>query len=479
MNVKMRYLTCLGLMMTGAVLALAEPTAREADFRAVPQVPQQQQPPPQQQQELEISLNNPAVHPKLGLPGFVTPEGDAELAEAARLLADVLWADLDFEREYYMIARKASASLPMAATADAIPVAQWRELGADAVMIGSLSRAGQNFTVDLKVISIRGVTTGQMAFGSTYENCTIRNPRFCAHSIADNFHKLTRGLDGVARTKLAFASDRDGTRMANRPVHEPGVGKEIYLTDYDGANQRRFTVNQSLNISPAWAPFGGQLGYVSYASGVPDLYIASLSEAGRAVSRPVAGTLSVQNWFPAWSPDAKRIAFASTRAGNLDIWVANVDGTGLLNLTPDTPRSAESKPTWSPDGRQIAFTSDRQGRNQIFVMSAEGTGRQVIVSQKSDCPTWSALGFIAFTLETDAGQEVAIFDWQTRQISVLTDGRGQNESPAISPSGRHVAFVTTRWGKEQIAIIDRRGENLRRITEVGNNRYPSWQPIGR
>jgi TolB protein len=112
-------------------------------------------------------------------------------------------------------------------------------------------------------------------------------------------------------------------------------------------------------------------------------------------------------------------------------------------------------------------------------MSADGQGRQVIVTQRSDAPTWSALGFIAFALQTDSGQEIAIFDWQTKETRIVTDGKGHNTSPVVSPSGRHIAFVTTRWGSDQIAVIDRRGENLRRITEAGNNTWPSWQPIAR
>ncbi len=470
----MRHITFLSVVIGGTVLALASPVAREAAFQTVPQTPQTQQ-----DRELIITLNNPATHPKLGLAGFVTPPGDGELATVARELADVLWADLDFEREYQMIGRKASAALPAVATAEAVPVAQWRELGADAVVIGSIRRSGQNFSVDLKVISVRGVSTSQQAFGSTYDNCTVRNPRFCAHSIADSFHKATRGLDGVARTKIAFASDRDGTRMTNRPTTKPGVGKEIYLADYDGANQRRFTVNQSLNVGPAWAPAGGLLAYVSWASTVPDIYVASMSDAARALTRPASAGLSVQNWHPAWSPDGNRLAFASNRTGTLDIWIVNRDGSGLTNLTPNTGSSAEGKPTWSPDGRQIAFTSDRQGKNQIFVMGADGQGRQVIISERCDSPTWSPLGFIAFALQSDTGQEIALFDWNTRQVRVLTDGKGRNSSPAVSPSGRHIAFVTTRWGGDHIAVINNRGEDIRRITETGNNTWPAWQPISR
>src|SRR5689334_8442401 len=64
----------------------------------------------QQQDEFSITLRNAAVHQKVGLPDFVVPAGDAELAAAAKTVADVLWNDIDFEREFYMIPRKSSAT---------------------------------------------------------------------------------------------------------------------------------------------------------------------------------------------------------------------------------------------------------------------------------------------------------------------------------------------------------------------------------
>ena len=62
-------------------------------------------------------------------------------------------------------------------------------------------------------------------------------------------------------------------------------------------------------------------------------------------------------------------------------------------------------------------------------------------------------------------------------MKILTDGVGSNESPAIAPNGRHIAFVTTRWGHKQLAIIDRTGQNIQKITEVGDNEHPTWQPF--
>jgi TolB protein len=264
--------------------------------------------------------------------------------------------------------------------------------------------------------------------------------------------------------------------MLGRPDANPGQAKEIYISDYDGANQQRFTANQSINIHPVWSPTGGLIAFSSYVSGVPDIYVANWAQPGRALTRPAAGNDRAQDFCPAWSPDGTKIAFMSNRSGDMEIWVVNGDGTGLMNLT-NSPRSYETTPTWSPTGAQIAFVSDRSGQPQIYWMNANGTGVEKLTSERGDRPTWSPLGFIAFTAGQAPGSDIAIFDIATRRSRILTDGLGTNGSPAVSPNGRHIAFVTTRWGKEQIAVIDQDGKNVRRITEAGNNTYPNWQPI--
>jgi TolB protein len=417
------------------------------------------------------------LHQRLAVPDLLVPTGDQELTAAARTIADVLWNDIDFEREYFMIARKASAAVPPA-PANALPFDQWADVGAEFVLVGSATRNGPDLVVDMRLISVRGESRGRQYFGARYPNCRTQNPRFCAHAIADDFHRQVRALDGVARTKLAFSSDRDASRVAGRPSQTIAVGKEIYISDYDGANQLRLTANRSLNINPSWGPIGGLLAYTSYASGFPDIYLANLSSPGRGLARPAHGSESVSNQLAAWSPDGSKIAFMSNRSGNNDVWVVNRDGSGLQNLT-NHPAN-DGAPTWSPDGGKIAFTSDRAGANQLYVMNAIGTGLQALVREKIDRPTWSPLGFIAFTYGGGPSYDIAVYDLNNPGVRVLTNGAGSNESPAVAPNGRHIAFFTTRWGgRPQIAVMDRAGQTVRQITTTGSNTYPTWQPIER
>ena len=117
----------------------------------------------------------------------------------------------------------------------------------------------------------------------------------------------------MARTKLAFASDRDGERMPGT-VLEPDV-KEIYISDYDGANQRRVTVNRSLNIMPTWSPDARSIAYTSYRHGSPNIFI-SLIYKGTLDGADHGGT---QNLLPAWSPDGNHASRSrSTATGNAE-----------------------------------------------------------------------------------------------------------------------------------------------------------------
>jgi TolB protein len=458
----MRVTVLLSTAFLGATLLASVPHSPTDHITSDPLIDVTATP---QQTEVRGSIDGrPASRlPRLAIAPFQAAGGDNELTEAAKTMTDVLWKDIDFEREFQMISATMAATIP--STADAMPYDLWNQAGADDVMVGSVTRSDASIQVDVRVMSVeRKVAT----FGKRY-TCSVRNIRLCAHTVADELHKERFGLDGVARTRLAFTSDRDGERMGGT-IEERSI-KEIYISDYDGASQRRVTVRGSLNLAPAWAPDGRAIVYQSHQSGFVDVYVQKLYEVG--LTRPAAGTDRAQNFLPKYSPDGTRIAFASSRDGNWEIYVMNVDGRDRRRLTSHP--ADDSAPTWSPNGQQIAFTSDRGGSNQIYVMSADGGPATKMTSEarKADRPTW-ALDFIAYSAEVPGGVDIKKINVGTRQVTELTSGPGSNESPAVAPNGRHIAFVTTRWGKEQIAIMDADGNNVRKITTTGNNRYPSW-----
>jgi TolB protein len=439
----------------------------------------QQQPPatpPQSQQPTDVYTkitSTPGAPPKLAIAAIIPLSTDTETTAAAKMIADVLYDDIAYEREFYMIGKDAIATIPKPTSVDQIPLDRWRELNANGVIVGSIRKNGNGVVVQVKLYD---VATGKMAFGKEYSG-SIANPRQYAHTISDEIYQQQIALRGVARTKLTFSSDRDTGRMKG-PVGPRDV-QEIYIADYDGANPRRITNTTTLNITPVWAPDSQAIAYTSYRpaggggfSTYQDLVISWLYKGVR--DEPTHGSPGNQNYLPAWSPDGSRIAFTSNRDGNPEIYVMNRDGSGLRRMTNNP--SIDVTPTWSPNGNQIAWVSDRTGSPKIYIMNADGTGQRMLISDYCDRPTWSTEPFneIAYAARTGPGYDIKIYDFSTGETHRITDGIGTNESPAFSPNGRHIAFTSTRSGKSEIFTVDRDGNNLRQITRDGNNKFPNW-----
>ena len=442
---------------------------------AAEQAPPGQQPPapaPQQPSDIAVRITGePGVAPRYAVPDFIALMPTA--AENARMLAQVLWDDLNFEREFYMIPRDTYKTVPVARTPQEVPFDAWRELGADAVFFGSVAQKGEDVLVQVRLFNVR---TRQSVFAQEY-TVRARSARQIAHTVSDVIHQEQRGLRGVARTRITFVSDRNNESILGT-VQKRNV-KEVYVTDYDGANQQRITTTRQLNLNPSWSADAKGIAYSAYRNERgPDILLSFITTG--VLQNLTRGRFRDGAYLPVVSPDGKQVAFAATPEGASaqDIHVMNIDGTNLRRLT--THPDADTTPTWSPSGTQIAFISDRLGvnRGQIFIMNADGSGlyRLPIPDTQVDRPTWAPAPYneIAFSANTGPGSDIKVHELTTGMTRQLTFGEGTNESPSYSPNGRHIAFTSTRSGNVQVFTIGRDGNDLRQITRGGNNQTPDW-----
>lgn len=420
-----------------------------------------QQPAPTQPPTIVIDT---AVQ-RFAIPDCVPRKGDDATREACRTVAEVLRSDLKFEGLFQFVPDNLLRAIPPQ-NPDLPNFEDWKGIGARILVITRADVVGNELTVELKV---HFVDSGQQMMAKRYSG-KADNPRVFAHQGSDDIMTLTQ-YRGVARTKIAFVSDRDSPKRTS---------KELYIMDYDGFDAKRVTINKSLNILPTWSPDGRTLAYVSYRQGSPAIFLAQIYE-GRSTPNVTGEKGNGQSFAPAFSPDGKKLAFASNRSGNMEVWSANANGTGARMLT-SSPAS-DTAPCWSPTGQEIAFTSSRGGgMPQIFQMDAEGLNvrRLTSVGSYNDGCVWNPskqFGEIAYTSRLeDGGFEIAVVDLASQQVRQLTTGRGSCESPSWSPSGRHLVFACNRRGTWQITVADRLGRSLQTYSAPGNNVQPDWSP---
>src|SRR5918994_6778378 len=80
------------------------------------------QPTSKQQSEVVVEITSPAGPPKYAVPDFLSLSNDPQTKEAAKTIGQVLWDDLAFEREFYMIPRDTYSTIPAARSVTDVPL---------------------------------------------------------------------------------------------------------------------------------------------------------------------------------------------------------------------------------------------------------------------------------------------------------------------------------------------------------------------
>lgn len=285
--------------------------------------------------------------------------------------------------------------------------------------------------------------------------------RRMVHTFADEIVSRYTGEKGVARTKIAFVSDK--TRF-----------KELYVMDYDGQNVQKITADRSICLSPAWSPDGKTLAYVSYRDKNPDLFALDM-ETGKRWKMSGSEGLNIS---PSWSPNGKRLALAMSKDGSTELYTMNRDGGDLERLTYGPYDNVA--PAWSPNGRELVFTSGKAGTPQLYIMNAEGADVRRITYEGSynASPHWSPRGDrIVFVSQVKGLFKIATVNPDGSDLRLLTSGPGSDENPSWSPSGRQIVFSSNRERRSNLYIMNADGTDLERITpNDANYTSPTWSP---
>ena len=250
---------------------------------------------------------------------------------------------------------------------------------------------------------------------------------------------------------------------------------QLYQMNGDGTNPHPVTGSRLGEASPAWAPHGRSVVFVSQRDGNKEIYIMSLDGIGLAnLSRHPA-----DDWTPAWSPDGQWIAFASFRDENWELYAVRTDGTDLVRLTENDV--SDLSPAWSPDGKTLAFASKQDGNWKVYLMPWHGTAVTRLTDDPGAdlSPAWSPDGqWIAFESTRDGDAEIYVMRADGDEQRNLTNWPYADEhGPVWSPDSQWIAFYSNRDGDWDIYVMDREGKNLTNLTDdEANNQSPSWSP---
>ena len=164
------------------------------------------------------------------------------------------------------------------------------------------------------------------------------------------------------------------------------------------------------------------------------------------------------------------------------------DGAGFRQILATAGRTIMS-PAWERAGRRIAYMEFWSGHGQLFAQDAAGGGHRRAVTTGSTLdftPAFSPDGkSLTFSRATEEGTDIYTFNLRDNCcLQRLTVGRfSDNLSPAYSPDGQRVAFVSTRAGLPQIYVMAADGTDQELFAPfdygvTGSSNAPDWSPDG-
>ena len=148
------------------------------------------------------------------------------------------------------------------------------------------------------------------------------------------------------------------------------------------------------------------------------------------------------NLSPGWSPDSSKLVYTSYVLGNPDLFILPVVGGRPRRLFGG--RGVSYGADWCKANNRIAFASSRNKTHnqEIYTINPDGSGL----------------------------------------VQVTYDPWAIDVSPAWSPDGTHIAFVSNRYGnKPQVLVVPAYGGTPTRVSRTGGyNTDPSWGsgPLG-
>ena len=217
----------------------------------------------------------------------------------------------------------------------------------------------------------------------------------------------------------------------------------LWIIDVDGSRVRELTSGARSDSAPVWSPDGKRIAFLSDRDGTNQLHVMWVE------TREMAQLTHLEQ-APSnikWSPDGKYIGYSAFVPDNDPI---------LAVKLPERPRGAEwAKPavlvdrlSWAADGRGPT----PKGNTQVYTIDATlgGTPRQITSGKfNHNAFDWAVDGktiYVSGIRKAEAeylrnDSEIYSVDLATLEVKPLTDRKGPDGGPEVSPSGNWIAYV--------------------------------------
>lgn len=218
---------------------------------------------------------------------------------------------------------------------------------------------------------VLSMTEGGVAHLFTFSPAALEMTRLTA----DPWDDITPAIspDG---SRIAFASRRNGYW-------------DLYLLELASGEVSRVTDTPEYEGAPSWSPDGQWLVYECTLDDNLEICIRTAGDPAQAAIR-LTNHIAADH-SPAWAPGGRQVAFVSNRSGQDDIWLADLDipGEERYHNLSNSATTQEAHPAWSPDGTHLAWSAvDALGAASTLILHVDEAEQPPLRSGAGSWAVW-------------------------------------------------------------------------------------------
>jgi len=271
------------------------------------------------------------------------------------------------------------------------------------------------------------------------------------------------------------------------PKPASSTPRNITIDDYF---QIRDVSQPELSPDGQWVAYAVRTRMLKEDKNEQRLWMVS-THGGDPISMTAEG---VSSSHPRWSPDGKYLAFLSSRNnGKTQVWLLNRLGGEAIHLT-DTPQGVDDF-EWSPDSTRLVLIL-RDPKPEDLEAAKDKDKDKPAAAPKPKTPPPFVIDRLQFKRDTVGYLDrrrthLYVFDVASKKTTQVTSGDFDDSEPAWSPDGLSLAFSSNRSTPDpdrtynsDIWIVAAsntdKGAHLTQITSnPGPDRSPAWSPDGK
>lgn len=318
-------------------------------------------------------------------------------------------------------------------------------------------------------------------------------PSTCLRSVAAaRTHRFLFLIPPSGFLRLSTPRPRP-TVPAPRRQARRAVGKDVSRTTKRAVSVEDVAAFELVS-NPVLSPDGRWVVYESTTSSLKEdehtTHLRMVRTDGTGLRTLTAqGSRNVQ---AAWSPDGRLLAFVSNRAYGSQVWVLPLDGGEARRVT--RLRYGMNAPVWSPDGKTLYGTAPVARHGELAQLDQGMTDKEVRELLDKERNEWESgakrYDWLHYKQDGEGlsrgrvPQLVAV-DVASGEARQLTSGVYPVASPAVSPDGRYVAFVSNRRAHHEtvhaadVYRVASDGGPLEQLTEDVIAQAVAYSPDGR